>query len=89
MIISPWGEILAEAENGDGVITATVDIKNYCCAAPSHHSIVQQNLLTPNYTAASKTSLLPALDYARPCHQWLDIYFDGRQLAPPSCQPMI
>ena len=26
MIISPWGEILAEAENGDGVITATIDV---------------------------------------------------------------
>ena len=26
MIISPWGEILAEAENGDGVITATINV---------------------------------------------------------------
>lgn len=28
LIISPWGEILAEAQNGDGVITATIDKSN-------------------------------------------------------------
>ena len=32
LIISPWGEILAEADDGDGVITATIDLAKITAA---------------------------------------------------------
>ena len=32
LIISPWGEILAEADDGDGVITATIDLAKISAA---------------------------------------------------------
>ena len=44
MIISPWGEIMAEAENDDGVITATIDVSkitNARRAIPSLNSLAE------------------------------------------------
>ena len=32
LIVSPWGEILAEADDGDGVITATIDLAKITAA---------------------------------------------------------
>ena len=32
LIISPWGDILAEADDGDAVITATIDLANITAA---------------------------------------------------------
>ena len=40
MAVRPWGEILAEADDGDGVITATIDLAKITVARQAIPSLV-------------------------------------------------
>jgi predicted amidohydrolase len=45
MIISPWGEILCEADDGDAVITAQLDIAKITAARRAIPSLISSAII--------------------------------------------